>query len=80
MKCCSGPKGLQALSYLVECFLKSFPTTLRHLYETATAGDEGIYIVQPQFKPGTSQTHIITPSGGIDFGVIAPGKFTSRGK
>ncbi len=47
--------------------------------DNTTAGDEGFYIVQPQFKPGTSQTHVITPPV-VEFGVIAPGKFTSRGK
>ncbi len=38
-----------------------------------TADDEEFYIVQPQFKSGTSQTHVLTPTGGVDFGVIAPG-------
>ncbi len=42
--------------------------------DNTTAGNEGFYIVQPQFKSGTSQTHTITPTGGVDFGVIAPGK------
>ncbi len=40
-----------------------------------TADDEGFYSVQPQLKSGTSQTHPIIPTGGVDFGVIAPGNF-----
>ncbi len=54
------------------------PQELPNYFETfvrdnTTAGDEGFYIIQPQLKPGTSQTHVITPTGGVDFGVIAPG-------
>ncbi len=61
------------------------PQELPNYFETfvrdsTTAGDEGIYIVQPQFKPGASQSHVITPTGGVDFGVIAPGKFTRGGR
>ncbi len=41
--------------------------------DNTTADDEGIYIAQPQFKSGTSQTHMLIPTGGVDFGVIAPG-------
>ncbi len=41
--------------------------------DNTTADDEGFYIVHPQFKPGTTQTHTIIPTGGVDFGVIAPG-------
>ncbi len=41
--------------------------------DNTTANDKGFYIVQPQFKSGTTQTHTITPIGGVDFGVIAPG-------
>ncbi len=41
--------------------------------DNTTADDEGFYIVQPQYKSGTSQTHDLIPIGGIDFGVIAPG-------
>ncbi len=41
--------------------------------DNTTADDEGIYIVRPQFKPGTQQSHISTPIEGVDFGVIAPG-------
>ncbi len=51
-------------------FPNYFETFVR---DNTTAGDEGFYLVQPQFKFGTSQTHVITPTGGIDFGVIAPG-------
>ncbi len=43
-----------------------------------TADDEGFYIVQPQLKSGTSQTHPIIPTGGVDFGVIAPGNIGGR--
>ena len=43
--------------------------------DNTTADDEGFYIVQPQYKSGTTQTHIITPIAGVDFGVIAPGNF-----
>ena len=56
-------------------FPNYFETFVRDI---TTAGDEEIYVIQPQFKTGTSQSHVITPTGGIDFGVIAPGKFTSR--
>ena len=38
-----------------------------------TADDEGFYIVQLQSKPGNSQTQVLPPTGGVDFGVIAPG-------
>ena len=41
--------------------------------DNTTADDEGFYIVHPQFKSGTTQTHTIIPTGGVDFGVIAPG-------
>ena len=41
--------------------------------DNTTADDEGFYIVQPQLKSGTTQTHFLTPTGGVDFGVIAPG-------
>ena len=41
--------------------------------DNTTADDEGIYSIQPQFKSGTTQSHALTPSGGVDFGVIAPG-------
>ncbi len=41
--------------------------------DNTTAEDEGLYIVQPQLKSGTSQTHTITPTEGVNFGVIAPG-------
>ena len=41
--------------------------------DNTTADDEGFYIVQPQHKSGTSQTHDLIPTGGVDFGVIAPG-------
>ncbi len=51
-------------------FPNYFETFLR---DNTTADNEGFYIVQPQLKSGTSQTHIITPSGGVDFGLIAPG-------
>ncbi|XP_064386845.1 uncharacterized protein LOC135335316 isoform X3 [Halichondria panicea] len=50
-------------------FPKYFETFVR---DKTTADDEGFYIVQPQLKPGTTQTHTITPTGGVDFGVIAP--------
>ena len=51
-------------------FPNYFETFVR---DNTTAGNEGFYIVQAQFKSGTTQTHIITPTGGVDFGVIAPG-------
>ncbi len=51
-------------------FPNYFETFVR---DNTTADDEGFYIVHPQFKPGTIQTHTITPTGGTDFGVIAPG-------
>ncbi len=57
-------------------FPNYFETFVR---DNTTAGDEGFYFVQPQFKFGTSQSHVITPTGGVDFGVIAPGKFTRGG-
>ena len=53
-------------------FPNHFETFVR---DNTTADDEGFYIVQPQFKSGTTQTHTIIPTGGVDFGVIAPGKF-----
>ncbi len=56
-------------------FPNYFETFVR---DSTTAGDEGFYIVQPQFKPGTLQSHVITPTD-VDFGVIAPGKFTRGG-
>ena len=43
--------------------------------DNTTADDEGFYIVQLQLKSGTSQTHMLIPTGSVDFGVIAPGKF-----
>ncbi len=54
------------------------PQEFTNYFETfvrgnTTAEDEGFYIVQPQFKPGNSQTQVLTPTGGVDFGVIAPG-------
>ena len=51
-------------------FPNYFETFVR---DNTTAEDEGFYIVQPQLKPGKTQTHTITPTGGVDFGVIAPG-------
>ena len=51
-------------------FPNYFETFVR---DNTTAEDEGFYFVQPQFKSGTMQTHTIIPTGGIDFGVIAPG-------
>ncbi len=51
-------------------FPNYFETFVR---DNTTAGDEGFYFVQPQFKLGTFQTHFLTPTGGVDFGVIAPG-------
>ena len=53
-------------------FPNYFETFVR---DNTTAGDEGFYIVHPQYNPGTTQTHIITPTVGVDFGVIAPGNF-----
>ena len=53
-------------------FPNYFETFVR---DNTTAEDEGFYIVQPQYKPGTTQTHSVTPTGGVDFGVIAPGNF-----
>ena len=53
-------------------FPNYFETFVR---DNTTADDEGIYIVRPQFKSGTSQSHFLVPTGGVDFGVIAPGKY-----
>ncbi len=50
-------------------FPNYFETFVR---DNTTAGDEGYYIVQPQFKPGTSQSHSVTPPV-VEFGVISPG-------
>ena len=53
---------------------QEFPNYLEtFVRDNTTADDEGFYIVLPQFKSGTTQTHTLTPSGGVDFGVIAPG-------
>ncbi len=52
-------------------FPNYFETFVR---DNTTADDEGLYIVHPQFKSGTTQTHTLIPVG-IDFGVIAPGKY-----
>ena len=41
--------------------------------ENTTTKDEGIYIVQPFLKHGTSSTHQLIPSAGVDFAVILPG-------
>ncbi len=51
-------------------FPNYFETFVR---DNTTPADEGLYIVQPQLKSGTTQTHTITPTDGVDFGVIAPG-------
>ncbi len=51
-------------------FPNYFETFVR---DKTTADDEGFYIVRPQFKSGTTQTHTLTPTGSVDFGVIAPG-------
>ncbi len=51
-------------------FPNYFETFVR---DNTTAEDEGFFIVQPQLNPGTIQTHNIMPTGGVDFGVIAPG-------
>ncbi len=53
-------------------FPNYFETFVR---DNTTAEDEGFYIVQPQLNFGASQTHFFTPTGGVDFGVIAPGNF-----
>ena len=53
-------------------FPNYFETFVR---DNTTAEDEGFYIVLAQFKSGTTQSHTITPTGGVDFGVIAPGNF-----
>ena len=53
-------------------FPNYFETFVR---DNTTAEDEGFYIVQPLFKSGTTQTHSITPTGGVVFGVIAPGTY-----
>ncbi len=55
-------------------FPNYFETFVR---DNTTAEDEGFYFVQPQLKPGTSQTNFITPTGGLDFGVIVSGNFAS---
>ncbi len=51
-------------------FPNYFETFVR---DNTTAEDEGLYIVEPQFKSGTTQTHTLIPTGGVDFGVTAPG-------
>ncbi len=51
-------------------FPNYFETFVR---DNTTADDEGFYIVRPQFKPGTTQSHVLIPTDGVDFGVIAPG-------
>ena len=52
-------------------FPNYFETFVR---DNTTVEDEGFYIVQPQLKFGTSQSHLLTPTGGgVDFGVIPPG-------
>ena len=40
--------------------------------DNTTVDDEGLYIVIPQLKSGTSLTHTIIPTGGVEFAVIAP--------
>ena len=55
------------------------PQELPNFYETfvrdnTTDEDEGIYIVQPQFKSGTSSLYTLIPSGGVDFAVTPPGR------
>ncbi len=41
--------------------------------DNTTADDLGVYIVNPQLKSGSSQTHTIVPTGGVEFAVTAPG-------
>ena len=55
------------------------PQELPNFYETfvrdnTTDEDEGIYIVTPQFKFGTSGLYTLIPSGGVDFAVTPPGR------
>ena len=68
--------GVGTASTLIPGLLR--PQELPNYFETfvrdnTTADDEGFYIVQPQRKASTIQTHVVTPTGGVDFGVIAPG-------
>ncbi len=42
--------------------------------DNTTVDDEGFYIVFPQLKSGTSSTHTIIPTGGLEFAVTPPGK------
>ena len=60
-----------SLSSQISSLFDLVENELRQL--NTTADDEGFYIVQPQLKSGTSQTHPIIPTGGVDFGVIVPG-------
>ena len=53
-------------------FPNYFETFVR---DNTTASDEGLYIVHPQFRPGTTQTHTLIPTCCVQFGVIAPGNF-----
>ena len=55
------------------------PQELPNFYEmfvrdNTTDEDEGIYIVTPQFKFGTSSLYTLIPSGGVDFAVTPPGR------
>ena len=55
------------------------PQELPNFYETfvrdnTTVDDEGIYIVTPQLKSGTSGLYTLIPSGGVDFSVTPPGR------
>ena len=59
------------------------PQELPNFYETfvrdnTTAEDEGVYIVTPQFKSGTSGLYTLIPSGGVDFAVTPPGRLHYR--
>ena len=54
------------------------PQELPNFYEifvrdNTTVEDEGIYIISPQFKSGTSRYYTIIPSGGVEFAVTSPG-------
>ncbi len=41
--------------------------------DNTTADDLGVYIITPQLKSGTLQTHIGVPTGGVEFAVTTPG-------
>ncbi len=59
----------------------TFPQEFPNFHEifvrdNTTVDDEGLYIVVPQLKSGTSSTHNIIPTR-VDFAVTPPGKLYS---